>query len=116
VLMLSALASSLKLTFGSSETNMQQSLLPPSHDAEANSAESRSTAKLQAHAQPHWWDADIVYLVTQATDPLDPASASPVLTRTMHGEILAVFEVFSLLLLHSRLSSCFARTDGCVVI
>lgn len=86
VLMLGALASSLKLTFGSSQKSTQP-LLPTSQD---------STSSLDFSGQPlqPWWSADTVFLVTEAPNPQDPASASPVLIRTIHGEVLAVFEVW----------------------
>lgn len=94
--MLGALASSLKLTFGSSEKSTQ-SLLPtsPSDGSPKDYGSILSGRKDGGAAAVHgeWWAADTVFLVTEAPDPKDPASASPVLIRTTHGEVLAVFEV-----------------------
>lgn len=96
MVMLGALASSLKLTFGSSREGTQP-LLPtsqqPTSDSSSLYATSPPSGRPGEHAQQPWWSADAVYLVTEAPDPQDPASASPVLIRTTHGEVLAVFEV-----------------------
>ena len=97
VLMLGALASSLKLTFGSSGEGTQ-SLLTASQRSDGSPDDSRSSLSgLNREGAPGsqqaWWTANNVFLVTEAPHPQDPASASPVLIRTAHGEVLAVFEV-----------------------
>lgn len=94
--MLGALASSLKLTFGSAHQRTQP-LLPTSqksiYDVNSIDASTTSSGRQRGHARQPWWSADTVFLVTEAPDPQHAASASPVLIRTTHGEILAVFEV-----------------------